>query len=609
LIFFAPPGAGVNEENQSQMIRIQNNSTAIFHRLPLLTFFACVFIYFGFFGDYVLFYQEKFSLFIFSFDFLKENLHQPGGLLIWIGKLFSAFFLHPIAGALIIAGIISLAVHFISEITRLLTGKSRIVLAITAGMILFYMQTDYQFFIFNTLGLLFQLIIFYISIRYLNFHKSWIPLIFAPLLYFVTGGFASIFIILFSIWLVLGKDSKRWIKTGLFLGIAMLTIYISKEYLFYQSISILITYPFTELNTGAQHSIFIYLCGVLALLPLITKIPVRIPEKLLLSKPLSFIIAGIVVIIVMSGIGFSRFDKKSDHYFHVEKLFYQKKFDEIIAFNSKNPPTNQLTIFLNNIALSETSRLNDQLFRFPQSTDGGTLFLKWEMIGEILRRGGYFYYTIGMINEAHRWAFENMVMKGHTPEGLKMLIKTELINGNYKVAKKYIDLLKKTLFYKKEALNYEKLLFNDIAVNADKELGEKRRTRLQIDFFAITDDPYINIGRVLATDSLNKKAFEYMTAIFMIKKDYQSIAGLLPKFADLGYTHFPVHVEEAATALSVLNNGVMPDLGMIPLSINTTNRWNQYLTVFQQYGTNPKAAEPALRKQFGNTFWYWAFYR
>ncbi len=407
----------------------------------------------------------------------------------------------------------------------------------------------------------------------------------------------------------MGKDNNKWIKTGLLIGITFLTIFISNEFIFYQSTSTLLTYPFTELNIGTNHTIFIYLCVILSLLPLITKILVGIPEKLMLSKPLSFFMAVFVVIIVMSGIGFKRFDKKTSYYFHVEKLFYQNKFDDIIAFNSKYPPTNQLTIFLNNIALSETNRLNDQLFRTPQSPDGGTLFLKWEMIGEILRRGGYFYYSIGMINEAHRWAFENMVMKGHTPEGLKMLIKTELINGNYKVAKRYTNLLKKSLFYKKEALKYEKMLFNDIAVNADKELGEKRKTMLHTDFFAIIDDPYINLGRILVTDSLNKKAFEYMTAILMIKKDYQSIADILPKFSALGYAQFPVHVEEAATALTVLNNGVMPDLGNIAISINTTNRWNQYLTVFQQYGTNPKAAEPALRKQFGNTFWYWAFYK
>src|SRR5664280_2190811 len=103
--------------------------------------------------------------------------------------------------------------------------------------------------------------------------------------------------------------------------------------------------------------------------------------------------------------------------FYVEKLFYEDKFDEVIAFNTANPPTNSLTVYLNNIALCETDKLDDQLFHFLQSPEGKTLFLKWEMVSEILNHGGYFYYTIGMINEAHRWAFENMVMKGHSPEG------------------------------------------------------------------------------------------------------------------------------------------------------------------------------------------------
>jgi len=121
-------------------------------------------------------------------------------------------------------------------------------------------------------------------------------------------------------------------------------------------------------------------------------------------------------------------------------------------------------------------------------------------------------------------------------------------------------------------------------VNTDIELGEKRKTRLQTDFFSIIDDPYINLGRILITDSLNKKTFDYMMAIQMIKKNYQGIASLLPRYSVLGCTRFPVNVEEAATALSVLNDGQLPDLGNININSSTTNRWTQYLTVFQQYG-------------------------
>jgi len=268
-----------------------------------------------------------------------------------------------------------------------------------------------------------------------------------------------------------------------------------------------------------------------------------------------------------------------------------------------------MTIFLNNIALCETDKLNDQLFHFPQSPDGKTLFLKWEMTGEILNRGGYFYYTIGMINEAHRWAFENMVMKGHSPEGLKMLIKTELINGNYKVASGYINILKKTLFYREEAKNFEMLLSSEAAFNADIDLAKRRQTRVENDFFSITDNPYINLEMILSSDSLNRKAFEYKIAYMLLNKNYKGISHELPAFEKFGYNRLPVHVEEAAIALAISNKGKLPDMGHLQISKNTEQRWNQYLGVLQQYRNDIKSAEPALRRRFGDTFWYYVFYK
>jgi hypothetical protein len=344
-------------------------------------------------------------------------------------------------------------------------------------------------------------------------------------------------------------------------------------------------------------------------LPVIARLKFILSGRLRIPDFVGGLIGSTLLTIILVFIGIKQFDEKNKQYLHVEKLFYQNKFDEVIAYNTANPPINSLTIFLNNIALCETDKLNDLLFHFQQSPDGKTLFLKWDMVGEILKRGGYFYYTIGMINEANRWAFENMVMKGHSPEGLKMLIKTELIKGNYKLASRYITILMKTLFYKKEAKAYEKLLFNDIAIDADKELGKRRQNRVKSDFFTITDDPYINIERILAYDSLNKKAFNYKLAFLLLRKNYRGIANELPKLGNYGFKKIPVHIEEAAVALSVLNIDKLPDLGNIQLNKNTELRWNQYLSVFQQYRTNLAAAEPALKKQFGNTFWYYAFYR
>jgi hypothetical protein len=577
--------------------------------LPFSVFFIGVFIYFAFLGEYILYYQEKSSIFFLTSSFLAENAHQPGGLLLWLGKLATSFFIFPYAGAIIISSVLTLTAFISSKIIFALSGKSGVVFSLLIASAFLYLQTEYRFLFFNTIGILLQLILLLLSVRYLKTLKGWSPLLILPVLYFATGGFAWIYSMMLSFLYILKGIKTNSLKLIAVWAVNILTFYFLKEIIFFQTTSTLLTYPWSGPATGTQSELFIGAAIIISLLPLLSAISLLVPEKLKFSKPVSILLTSTLIAILVTAISVLKYDRKIAAYFHVEKLFCEGKFREVIDWNLAHPPTNKLTIFLNNIALCETARLNDMLLSFPQSPDGSTLFLKWEMTGEILRRGGYFYYATGMINEAHRWAFENMVMKGHTPDGLKMLIRTEIINGNYKIASRYIDLLKHTLFHRKEALAFEKFLFNDQAVNADPGLGAKRQIKLKTDFFTITDDPYINIERIFSLDSLNRKAFEYKVAFSLLRKDYRSIAEELPKFGLYGYSKFPLNVEEAAVALSVFNKGNLPDLGNLAISSNTAKRWEQYLTVFQNYGTNLQKAEPALRKQFGNTFWYYAFYR
>lgn len=577
--------------------------------LPYLVFFIASFIYFGFFGNYIFFYQEKSSLFIFSLDFLRENLHQPGGFLIWLGKFFSTFYYHPLAGALILTSVLTLNTVLVSKIFNTLRGQQSGVIPFLIGASLFYLQTDYRFLLFNNLGLLLQLALFWFVIRYLLFLKGWAPVILAPLCIYATGGFAWVFLLLTTFYLIFDKENKGWIRIIALWCLCFITFYISKEYFFFQSGKSLLTFPFSDQNTGSQQILFLSVTGIISVVPLISKIRFRLPYKFRISEFYISLITSALLIIILVITGSYRYDKKAKQYFYVENLFYQNKFNEVIAFNTLNPPSNSLTIFFNNIALCETDKLDDMLFHFLQSPDGKTLFLKWDMVGEVLNRGGYFYYEIGMINEAHRWAFENLVIKGHSPEGLKMLIRTELINGNYEVASRYINILKKTLFYKNEAKSFEILLFNDAAVNSDKELGEKRQNKVENDFFSITDDPYINIEMILASDSLNRKAFEYNVAFMLLKKNLKGIALALPEFEKFGFTRLPVHVEEAALALAASNKGNLPDLGNLHISNDTELRWNQYLSVLKLYNNDIRSAEPTLKRRFGDTFWYYVFFR
>jgi hypothetical protein len=588
------------------MEQIKSNIKRSLSWFPYLMFFAGSFIYFGFFANYIFFYQEKSSLFIFSGNFLKENLHQPGGFLIWLGKLITTFYYYPLAGALLQSTILTLIPISVSKTTLLLNSKESLIISLITGVTFFYLQTDYRFFLFNDLGVLLEISLFLFIIKYKSLLKGWLAVIIAPLCYYLTGGFTWIFLLLMTGYFALYEKKGGWIKIIVLLVISFLMFYISKEYLFFQTEKTLLTFPFSDTKTGSQQAVLFSVSAIISLLPVAARIDKKIILKNTNSDPIRYGIVSIITCILLIIIGIERFDNKTKEYFHVEKLFYENKFDEVVEFNTRNPTTNLLTLFLNNVALCETDKLDDLLFHFPQNKDGKTLFLKWEIAGEILNRGGYFYYAIGMINEAHRWAFENMVMRGHTPEGLKMLIKTELINGNAEVAASYISILRKTLFYRKEAQFFEKQL---ITAAYDREIIEKKEIKVMHDFFSITDNPYVNLEIILESDSLNRKAFEYKMAYLLLQKNFSGIEHNLRKFEKLGFNSLPVHIEEAVIALSVSNKGKLPDIGNFQISKNTEIRWNQFLNVLKQYGNDVKSAEPALKRRFGDTYWYYVFYR
>lgn len=585
-----------------------NKNNIFLSFLSLSLFFIVTAGFFIGFAGYIFFYQEKLSLFVLSGEYLQEQLRQPGGFLTYLETLLTGFYKFEVLGAFILSLLLLLVVWLSEKIGKETAGKPVYVLPFLLGAGLALLHTNYQFQLVNSLGVLMQLVWYYAAIRFFRRRWIWLPVLIFPLWYFFTGGFAWLFLIMFSLFLVTSSGKMRWFQLGVLLLAAFFSFYISKEYLFFETPVTLLKYPFSEMDTGMQTKEFFLLAVLIAFFPLLFRIEIqykKFPENLRIKWMRFF---PYFVVVILSVVFLQRIDHKNIHYFHVEKLFYAQKYDEIIAFNKNFPTTNKLTLFLNNIALAETGQLTERMFEFPQSPDGETLFLKWENMGEVLRRGGHFYYVVGLVNEAHRWAYEYMVMHGYTPEGLKMLIKTELINGNYKVAKKYIEILQKTFFYRTEAREFEKFLFNDEAIKAHPGLGEKRQRKPKTDFFVLSDEPAANLEPMVEADSTNVLAIEYQFAWLLLQKDVQAVAAHLPLLEKAGYNHIPRHIDEAATGFKLLNMGEFPQLDYLRTRTETEQRFRQYYQIFQQNSTSREQAQRALYPQFSNTFWYYLFF-
>jgi hypothetical protein len=196
-----------------------------------------------------------------------------------------------------------------------------------------------------------------------------------------------------------------------------------------------------------------------------------------------------------------------------------------------------------------------------------------------------------------------MVQHGYTPENIKMLIKTELINGNYKIAKRYINVLKHTLHYKNWAEKYEKMLFNPALIISDPELGEKISLLPKKDFFITTDDAK-NIELLLKENPDNKRAFEYKIARLLLEKDLLAVIGEIKKMNTFGYNYIPRHIDEAIVEFKAVTKSV-PDLDGLAVSPETEKRFDQYRTVLSFYKGNKSLVEKGMKKPEKNTFWYY----
>ena len=254
-----------------------------------------------------------------------------------------------------------------------------------------------------------------------------------------------------------------------------------------------------------------------------------------------------------------------------------------------------------NLALSERGQLCNRLFFGRQSY--GSLSLSLRRNDEQSYRAMYFYYTVGLTCEAHHLAYELMVQHGYRPENIKMLIKTELISGNFKIAERYINVLKKTLHYKVWAQKYERMLFKPELVKSDPELGAKISLLPAEDFLIVTDD-FMNLGMLLKSNPQNRIAFEYRMAKLLLEKDLMEAGTEVKIFKAMGYDHLPRHIEEAIVSL-VNATSEFPEMGGLSISRETDQRFMKYFAELKPFRGDRRMVEKGIKKAERNTFWYY----
>ena len=575
----------------------------------LAGFFVIAFVYFLVPGNYVLFFQEHQSLFLYTGDYILEFFEKPGSPADLVAKFLTQFYVSSIAGSLILALVLILPALILQSVNRRLIPGSGLtgLLAVIPSCLLLLMQTHYYHLMLYNAGFVLVIAFFLIIINQETIRNKYFALAFFPLLFYIAGAFTLIFIGMLIIYcLVYLKGRHRFLLPLLLAGLTGVSVLLFEELLLLQSIKQLFLYPLPFINDQLHKVMFYAMIAFLVVYPAL----VRMAGTVSLVGPGRRVVAGIVIpalilctsVIVLA----ASYNSQTARVINLEKMVFAEKYDEAVEYHEKKPSENLIGQYFYNIALSSTGQLCDRLFNGRQDFGTSSLFLPWS--SEHINWGAYSFYAIGLINEAQRWAYEEMVVYGKRPQNMKLLVKSSLINGDYILTRKYADILKKSLFYRKWAILHEKLAGDSVTIKSDPVLGRKMSILPGKDFFVFLESPEGNLPRLVNQNPGNREAFEYLMAWLLLNKDVEMLVGNISLMKDMGYTTIPRHIEEAIL-IYYNSQGSLPDMGGFELSSETRLRFDQYFSAFMTERQNPATLEAKMKEQFGNTFWYYFHFR
>ena len=428
-------------------------------------------------------YQEQYQLFLFDSTYVWEIVREPGGVADLLGRFSTQFFLYAWVGALII-GLLLAAVQLLT--LRLSGSESLYGLSFVPAFLLWLFLLDENALI---------------------------------------GGVWAVLLSLLAAWGILSLRKKlSTISYSLFTIVAILLLYLLVG-------PVCLPIPIESLWTGAHYhrypTVFPWLLwgaafsiwGLMGIALLIH----RFPKHFSLHSPLSSHLLTALVAAIMGSVVWKNANFRAEKVMQYDFMARHQQWNRILETVNKEKPNNQIGVTVQNLALAMHGVLLDQLFNYHQNGIAGLLPDVKEDATSPLPTAEAFY-QLGMINVAQRTVFEaqEAILDFQKSGRCYMrLAQTNLINGQYEVARKYLSALQKTLFYHDWANETLPLLGDEAAIAKHPEYGRLRKMAYDDDFYFSDHVTPEMLQSLYLRNRDNGLAYQYLVAYYLLTGDQE----------------------------------------------------------------------------------------
>ncbi|MBQ0087395.1 MAG: hypothetical protein KBS72_06915 [Bacteroidales bacterium] len=553
--------------------------------------FAAVTLFFGVLYPYHIYHQEQFQLFEWTAGYFLTVISAPGGFADWAGRFFTQFFIFSWAGA-VITGVLVTAIYVL--VCRIARGKSLVskVLMVVPAAAFSLFLTDERALAGALVAVILSLGAVCTAQAISNVRTRAIFVVAAtPVLYWLCGPVVVLLPLL----------EARDVHPSAFACALILAVITPL------SASLALHYGIKSLLTGVHYFRYITVVPVLLWVAvLITVIFCHLPDIRIKNGTIGTILASVCLIAVIS-IWVSTVRKAAD-FTKEEMMAYDymsrcQQWDDIVGKARTKHPDRPLSVSCLNLALSQTGELPEEMFSFYQNGTTG-LFPTLSRVFTTPLSTAEIFWHLGLINAAQHFTFEAQeAIPDFQKSGrcYRRLAETNLVNGDYAVAGKYLNSLSHTLFYRNWALGTAKLLGDEAAISAHPLYGKLRNLR---------NNGKDNWFKDTAVDSV-------LLDIAAKHPDYEPVREyilawyLLDCNLDAFVKHFGNNLQSPAAKsyqeaylMYMLDHQLPIENAPSFVERATTERFQRFIKDVQK-----GQAKAFITRTYGDTYWYYVLYR
>ena len=491
------------------------------HYIYTLFFGVSALLFFGLAYPHHLHYQEQYQLFLFDSSYMWDVIALPGGVADLLGRFSTQFFLYAWVGATIIAILLSV----IQLLTLSLANWGRFYgLSYVPAFLIWIFLLDENALLGGVWAVVLTLSA---SLAINKMADGWtrriLTAMLIPLLFWIAGPVSIVFCIL----QIRRANHFIW-------NIATMLLFVLMPLALAHCLPVLdgslwrgihyYRYP-TVIPTMLWMAVLalVILLGVQGVNGVKDECTCRYkshtPNDMLLTFASFAVVAVVMGVMVWKNSNF-----KAEKTMKYDFMACHQQWNRILNTIDEEKPNNQIGVTVQNLALAKQGTLLNKMFEYNQN---GMLGL----LPDVQRDAtspmptAEAYYHLGLTNIAQRTVFEaqeSILDFQKSARCFKRLAQTNLINGDYEVARKYLMILKKTLFYSDWANETITLLGNEKAIANHPEYGTLRTFAIKNDFlFSDNATPEI-LERLYLSNKKNKLAYQYMMASFILTGDRES---------------------------------------------------------------------------------------